>query len=61
MIPLEFAVSVVWGQSFHYFLGYYATEAEARSAAEFHQRSLDKKKRAKRGAKPHVLVWRIFS
>jgi hypothetical protein len=55
----KWAVSVQWGEGHHYFLAYFPTEGEAEEVAEAHATQL--KARYKKGAKPHVAVWRLHS
>ena len=55
----KWAVSVQWGHGHHYFLKYFSNEPAAEIAAEKHLNDL--KARYKKGAKPHVSVWRLHS
>jgi len=54
----KYAVSVQWGEGFHYFLNYFATPEAATYAAKTHENYL-KARQGKRGAKPKTYIWKL--
>lgn len=55
----KWAVSVQWGEGHHYFIRYFADEKDAEQCAEGHMLQL--RKQYRKGARPHVSVWRLHS
>ena len=56
---LPFAVSIIWGENFHYFVEYKATAAEAEAEAQARLHILARRKR--KGPRPTAHVWRLVS
>ena len=56
-----YAVSVQWGEGFHYFLEYFDDRGQAEKAADLHLSGLlrYRARKKRKGAKPRTLVWEL--
>ena len=61
MKPGPFAISVIWGNGHHYFIGHCMTREEGITRARAEHTKLSKKKnRRGNNLKPRVIVWNII-